>query len=92
MVAPNGMTLYAFDKDTAGSGKTVCNGPCTTLWPPLRAGATDQPTGAFSLVTRDDGTRRWAYRGRPVYTLKSDRKAGDRTGENFKDGWHVIKE
>ena len=23
-----GMTLYTFDKDTAGSGKSVCNGPC----------------------------------------------------------------
>ena len=31
------MTLYVFDRDTAGSGKSVCNGPCATNWPPLMA-------------------------------------------------------
>lgn len=25
-----GMTLYTFDKDVAGAGKSVCNGPCAT--------------------------------------------------------------
>ena len=25
LVGPNGMTLYTFDKDTAGSGKSACN-------------------------------------------------------------------
>jgi predicted lipoprotein with Yx(FWY)xxD motif len=35
LVGANGMTLYTFDKDTAGSGKSVCNGPCATNWPPL---------------------------------------------------------
>ncbi|MBS1135541.1 MAG: secreted repeat protein, partial [Burkholderiaceae bacterium] len=25
-----GMTLYTFDKDAAGSGKSTCNGPCAT--------------------------------------------------------------
>ena len=32
-----GMTLYTFDKDSAG--KSVCNGACATNWPPLMAGA-----------------------------------------------------
>ena len=30
-----GMTLYTFDKDAAGSGKSACNGPCATNWPPF---------------------------------------------------------
>ena len=30
-----GMTLYTFDKDTAG--KSACNGPCAANWPPLMA-------------------------------------------------------
>jgi predicted lipoprotein with Yx(FWY)xxD motif len=92
LVAPNGMTLYTFDKDTAGSGKSTCNGPCAALWPPLTAGANDQPTGAYSVVTRDDGSRQWAYKGKPVYFYKPDTKAGDRTGDNFRDVWHIIKE
>lgn len=37
LVGPNKMTLYTFDKDVAGSGKSACNGPCATNWPPLMA-------------------------------------------------------
>ena len=33
LTGPNGMTLYTFDKDAAGSGKSVCNGPCASNWP-----------------------------------------------------------
>ena len=91
LVAANGMTLYTFDNDKAGSGKSVCNGPCAGLWPPLMAGATDQPTGDYSVVTRDDGTRQLAYKGKPLYFYKADQKAGDRTGDNFKDVWHIVK-
>ena len=92
LVAPSGMTLYTFDKDAANSGKSTCNGPCAALWPPLMATAADQPAGAYSIVTRDDGARQWAYKGKPVYTYKADQKAGDRSGDNFKDVWHIIKE
>ena len=92
LTAPSGMTLYVFDKDAANSGKSACNGPCATNWPPLMATADDKPMGDYSIVTRDDGGRQWAYKGKPVYTFKSDAKAGDRTGDNFKDVWHVIKD
>ena len=91
LVAANGMTLYTFDTDKAGSGKSVCNGPCAGLWPPLMAAATDQPSGDYSVVTRDDGTRQLAYKGKPLYFYKADQKAGDRTGDNFKDVWHIVK-
>jgi hypothetical protein len=37
LVGANGMTLYTFDKDAGG--KSVCNGPCATNWPPLMAEA-----------------------------------------------------
>ena len=63
MVASNGMTLYTFDNDKAGSGKSVCNGPCAGLWPPLMVSSTDQPAGDYSMVTRDDGSRQLAYKG-----------------------------
>jgi predicted lipoprotein with Yx(FWY)xxD motif len=92
LVAPNGLTLYTFDKDVANSGKSTCNGPCAALWPPMMAGTTDQASGNYSVVTRDDGSRQWAYRGKPVYTYKADQKAGDRAGDNFRDVWHIIKE
>ena len=91
LVAANGMTLYSFDADKASSGKSVCNGPCAGLWPPLLA-AVDLPSGDYSVVTRDDGARQLAYKGKPLYFYKADQKAGDRTGDNFKDVWHIIKE
>jgi len=92
LVGPNGMTLYTFDRDVAGSGKSVCNGQCAALWPPLMAAEKDQPSGAYTIVTRDDGSKQWAYKGKPVYYYKTDAKAGDRSGDNFRDVWHIIKE
>jgi predicted lipoprotein with Yx(FWY)xxD motif len=92
LVDAKGMTLYTFDKDTAGSGKSVCNGQCATLWPPAMATAADQPSGDFGIVTRDDGSRQWSFKGKPVYTYQADKKAGERTGDNFRDVWHIVKE
>lgn len=91
LVNTSGMTLYTFDNDTAGSGKSACNGPCAGLWPPVMAEADAKPEGDMTLVTRDDGTKQWAYKGKPVYTYASDKKPGDVSGDNFKDVWHVIK-
>ena len=91
LVNASGMTLYTFDKDVAGSGKSACNGPCIALWPAVAAGADAKADGAFSVVTRDDGSQQWAYRGKPLYTYAADKKAGDRLGDNFKDVWHVVQ-
>ena len=92
LVDAKGMTLYTFDKDVAGSGKSICNGPCAALWPPAMAAAAEQPSGAFAIVVRDDGSRQWSYKGKPVYAYQADQKPGDRTGDNFQDVWHIIKE
>jgi predicted lipoprotein with Yx(FWY)xxD motif len=91
LVGPNGMTLYTFDKDTTGSGKSVCNGPCATNWPPLMASDTDKPAGDYSVVTRDDGKKQWAVKGKPLYYWIKDTKAGDKTGDGVQSVWHVIK-
>lgn len=87
----NGMTLYTFDKDAAGSGKSVCNGPCATNWPPLLAATDDQPSGDYSLVVRDDGKKQWAFKGKPLYFWAKDVKPGDRTGDGFNNVWRVAK-
>ena len=91
LVGSNGLTLYTFDKDVTGSGKSVCNGGCATNWPPLMAGASDQASGDYSLVTRDDGSKQWAYKGKPVYFWVKDMKVGDMTGDGVNAVWHVIK-
>jgi predicted lipoprotein with Yx(FWY)xxD motif len=91
LVDAHGMTVYTFDKDVAGSGKSACNGPCAKLWPPLMANAGDQPSGDWSIVAREDGMRQWAYKGKPLYHYQEDEKAGQRGGDNFKKVWHIIK-
>jgi predicted lipoprotein with Yx(FWY)xxD motif len=90
-VGPNGMTLYTFDRDTMGSGKSACNGQCAALWPPLMAGASDSGSGDWTVVVRDDGTRQWAFRGQPVYYWVRDAKPGDRTGDGFNNVWRLAR-
>ncbi|SDS43717.1 Predicted lipoprotein with conserved Yx(FWY)xxD motif [Pseudomonas asplenii] len=90
LVDHHGMTLYTFDKDTAG--KSVCNGdPCETNWPPLAATAMDKASGKWSVIKRDDGKLQWAYDGKPLYTFKADKKDGDMTGDGKGGVWHVAK-
>jgi predicted lipoprotein with Yx(FWY)xxD motif len=89
---PGGMTLYTFDRDAAGSGKSACNGPCVALWPPLMAGGDAKASGDWSIVTRDDGARQWAYKGKPLYLWSKDQKPGDRTGDGFNSVWHVARQ
>ncbi len=90
LVNSAGMTLYTFDKDAAGSGKSTCNGPCAVNWPPLTASAADSGSGEWSIVVRDDGSRQWADQGKPVYLWIKDRKPGDKTGDGVNKVWHVV--
>ncbi|GBG02016.1 hypothetical protein AZSI13_13430 [Azospira sp. I13] len=87
----NGMTLYTFDRDTAHSGKSACNGPCATNWPPFLAGEMAQPQGEWSIVHREDGRRQWAFQGKPLYYWAKDQKPGDSTGDGVNNVWHVAR-
>jgi predicted lipoprotein with Yx(FWY)xxD motif len=88
---PQGLTLYTFDRDPANGGKSVCNATCATNWPPLLAEPGTSGTGSYTIITRDDGTRQWAYKGMPLYRFAKDAKAGDRAGDNLNNVWHVAK-
>ena len=91
LVGPNGMTLYTFDKDMAGSGKSTCNGPCATNWPPLMAAGSDTAAGDYSIITRDDGAKQWAVKGKPVYYWVKDSKPGEKTGDGVNKVWQTAK-
>ena len=84
-----GMTLYTFDKDAAG--KSACNGPCATNWPPMMAPANAKVEGDWTIVTRDDGGKQWAFKGKPLYTWAKDTKPGDKTGDGVGGNWHTAK-
>lgn len=91
LTGPNGMTLYTFDRDAAGSGKSVCNGPCATNWPPLAAAAGASAPAGYSVITRDDGKAQWAYQGKPLYYWVKDAKPGDRTGDGVNNAWRLAR-
>jgi predicted lipoprotein with Yx(FWY)xxD motif len=78
-VAPDGKPLYTFTRDTT-PGKSACNGGCATNWPPLAAAAGAANDGDWTVITRDDGAKQWAYKGKPLYTYKGDTAGGKATG------------
>ena len=89
LVGAGGMTLYTFDRDAAGSGKSICNGPCATNWPPLMASKAQG--GDYSVITRDDGKTQLVYKGKPLYYWVKDTKPGDKTGEGVNQVWRTAK-
>lgn len=84
-----GMSLYTFDKDEMG--KSTCVDACAQNWPPLKADAMAKPMGEYSIITRPDGSKQWAYRGKPLYLWSKDTKPGDTSGDGFKDIWHLAR-
>lgn len=89
LVDPKGMTLYTFDKDPLG--KSACVAGCAKSWPPLTAAASDRRSGDYTIITRDDGSLQWAYKGKPLYTWIKDVKPGDRTGDGWNKVWSLAR-
>jgi predicted lipoprotein with Yx(FWY)xxD motif len=88
----NGMTLYTYGKDVASSGKSVCNGMCASNWPPLLVEGSAAVSGAYSVITRDDGKKQLAFNGMPLYFYVKDVKPGDKIGDGRSEGaWQIIK-
>ena len=87
---PAGMTLYTFDKDAGG--KSACNAGCAAKWPPFMAPADAKASGDYTVITRDDGSKQWAYKGKPLYLWVNDKKPGDTTGDKVGSVWHVVKD
>lgn len=88
LAAPNGMTLYTFDKDAGGM--SACYDACAERWPPYLAETGAMPEPGWTLVERTDGKKQWARDGKPVYFYANDKKAGDTTGDGVGGAWHVI--
>jgi len=89
LVDSKGMTLYYFQKDQKGSGKSKCEGACAQAWPPLTTGSTAKAmTGVqaamLGTIKRSDGTTQVTYAGWPLYTFVEDKKPGEDNGTDSK--------
>lgn len=90
--SPNGFTLYEFGADTLNVSN--CNAGCAAIWPPFMAAAGAQAVGGFTVITRADGSKQWAFNGHALYNFSGDAKAGDANGDglNLNGGiWHVAR-
>jgi predicted lipoprotein with Yx(FWY)xxD motif len=50
-----------------------------------------QAMGDFTLITRNDGSKMWAYRYRPLYTSQQDKAPGETNGTDALKQWHVAR-
>ena len=96
VVDAQGMTVYVFDKDTAGSGVSACADTCLDNWPAVTvdddesAPAVDGVTGEVGTIERDDGTYQVTLGGLPLYLYAADSQAGDVTGQGVGGIWWVV--
>ncbi len=89
MTTAEGMSLYIFDKDPVG--KSTCYDKCAREWPPMKASSKSAAYGDYSVIMRRDGTRQWAWKGKPLYMFRSDKMAGDVKGGDYSPYWHVAR-
>jgi predicted lipoprotein with Yx(FWY)xxD motif len=67
---PPGIVLPELDKRPS----------CTQLWPPVLAADDAKPVGKWTVVTRKDGKKQWAFDEQALYTSVLDSKPGDVIG------------
>jgi predicted lipoprotein with Yx(FWY)xxD motif len=91
LTGPSGMTLYTYVNDVE-PGKSACSGTCAEHWPPFRPDA-NAPVARdpLSVIIRDDGSKQYAWKGKPLYYWSRDRKVGDVGGHKFRDAWLVAQ-
>jgi len=85
-----GRTLYTFDKDQAGSGRSECVSTCADNWPPVYVESGIKLSGDFSSINRNDGQKQLTYKGKPLYFFVKDKNPGDKVGDGVNNVWHVV--
>ena len=84
---PNGQRLYTYDRDK--KDRSYCTGGCASAWPPVMAAPDAVPMGEWTTVVRDNGSKQWAFRGKPVYTRFHDDPQAP-VGDGLHGLWHII--
>jgi predicted lipoprotein with Yx(FWY)xxD motif len=89
LVDDRGLTLYQFDGDARRDGQGCGVAPCRKQWLPIAAPSLAGSIGNFSIVSRADGSRQWAYKGRPLYEYVGDQLPGDAHGIGVDPKFHL---
>ena len=78
-----GSVAYAYNGNGAEPKTECATSVCSTRWEPLQAPKLAQPIGDFTLVSRPDGVRQWAYKGKALFSFSGDLMPGDIFGTAF---------
>ena len=91
----NGMTLYTWAGDAAGSNMSACSDACATAWPPYLVA--EDMARSLMMSTRAGaiaGTHQVTLDGWPLYHFGRDTAPGDANGDGvdaFGASWSVVK-
>jgi len=73
----HGKPLYTSDADASAGGKSTCYADCAVDFIPYVAPAGAVPFSDWTIVTRTDGVRQWAYQGQPLYSYTGKDPEGE---------------
>jgi predicted lipoprotein with Yx(FWY)xxD motif len=88
LVGPNGMTCMSLTRTRRQIG---LQRRLRHQLAPADGHGRRQAAGDYTVITRDDGKKQWALKGKPLYYWAKDTKPGDKTGDNVGTVWHVVK-
>ena len=92
LVDDEGLTLYGFTKDSAGT--PTCVGDCADAWPAVTVDGDELPEGldpkVFSVVDRPDGSKQLKVGKWPLYRFSGDSAPGDTNGQGSGGVWFVV--
>jgi predicted lipoprotein with Yx(FWY)xxD motif len=101
LVTSSGMTIYTPKTPAETRGNIKCTGSCLSFWFPVTGssaslGSSGLP-GKLGTIHRSDGKTQLTYNGKPLYTFRLDKAAGQAHGNNFSDSfggtsftWEVV--
>lgn len=87
VITSKGYSVYSSDADAPN--KSNCNDECLKEWAPVAAPQIAKTHGDWSVVERSPGVRQWAFRGKPLYTYRLEKRTRSMTGVD-NPGWHNV--
>jgi predicted lipoprotein with Yx(FWY)xxD motif len=98
LVDRSGKTLYFADQEADGT--IQCVDDCLEFWFPAESSDATAPSGVQGMDVQrraDDARQQLTFHGKPLYTFRLDRSAGDTKGNEVEDDfggthfvWHAV--
>jgi predicted lipoprotein with Yx(FWY)xxD motif len=66
-----------------GTSMAHCDAACQDVWTPFAAPADAQPSGHWTVLTLEDGSKQWAYKSYALYRYAGDTAPGQLLGNDY---------